>query len=159
MQPSISTSAFARFLLAAKQATYAAQGGDASVVPLLPDSKQLEYREGEFFYRDIYVGLSRFVGQEIVYLNDHAIWSMSYAGGLSANTKGMPASQIYAFLREALQKAPPALPIRGPHLLMSDALHYTCQCTGSIEQFDGVESITLDDECLYQLHFSGGNLA
>lgn len=159
MRPSISASALAHFLLAAKQATYAAQGDDASVVPLLADSKQLEYREGEFFYRDIYVGMARFTGQEIVYVNDRAIWSMSYAGGLSANTKGIPASQIYAFLREALQKAPLALPLRGPHFLVSDALHYTCQCTGSIEQFYGVESITLDGECLYQLHFSGGMLA
>ena len=47
---------FAQFLRSAKAATYAAQGDDASVTPVLPDSRQLEYRDGTFLYRDIYVG-------------------------------------------------------------------------------------------------------
>jgi hypothetical protein len=58
-----------RFLFAAKQATYAAQGDAASVPPALPDTRQLEYADGDFLYRDIYVGMFRFVGQEIVYLS------------------------------------------------------------------------------------------
>lgn len=55
-----------RFLFLAKSATDAAQGDAASVAPLLADSKQLEYRDGPLLYRDIYVGMVRFVGQEIV---------------------------------------------------------------------------------------------
>jgi hypothetical protein len=39
---------FLRFLLTAKRATYAAQGDEASVVPLLAGYRQLEYREGEY---------------------------------------------------------------------------------------------------------------
>lgn len=81
------------FLRAAKAATYAAQGDDASVPPALPDSKQLEFRDGPFLYRDIYLGMFRFVGQEVVYLADRALWSMSYAGGLApgvAQSAGRP---------------------------------------------------------------------
>jgi hypothetical protein len=37
--------AFLAFLLRAKRHTYAGQGDDATVTPLLPGSKQLEYRE------------------------------------------------------------------------------------------------------------------
>ena len=54
------------FLRHAKLATYAAQGDDASVAPLLGGSKQLEYRDGDWLYRDIYFGMLRFVGQEVV---------------------------------------------------------------------------------------------
>ncbi|MGZ3237922.1 MAG: DUF5680 domain-containing protein [Burkholderiaceae bacterium] len=159
MRPSISISELRHFLLAAKQSTYAAQGDDASVIPLLSDSKQLEYHNGELFYRDIYVGMWRFTGQEIVYSGEYAIWSMSYAGGICTNVETSTASQVYTFLRQALNNAPPELPLRGPHLLTNDAMRYTCECTGSIEQFYGVETITSSTQCLYQLHFSGGNLA
>jgi len=72
----------AAFLHAAKFATYATQGDQASVTPLLPGSKQLEFRNGDFFYRDIYAGLFYFVGQEIAYFRDTPVWSMSYAGGM-----------------------------------------------------------------------------
>ena len=96
----------ARFLFAAKQATYAAQGDSASVTPLLSDSKQLEYREGKFFYRDIYVGMFRFVGQEVVYFSNRAVWSMSYSGGLCPGVQLASAGPAYLFLRQALRELP-----------------------------------------------------
>lgn len=159
MQSSISTPELLRFLLAAKQSAYAALREDASIAALLPDSKQLECRDGELLYRDIYVGTLRFVGQEFVYFRNRAIWSMSYAGGMLADVENPTVGQVYAFLRQALYNAPPALPLRGPHLLTQDSMHYTCQSTGSIEQFFGAETITNGTQCLYQLHFSGGLLA
>lgn len=159
MQRSIPDPELRRFLLQAKRATYAAQGDDASVTPLLPDSKQLEYREGDLLYRDMYVGTLQFVGQEIVYCADRAIWSMSYAGGICADVKTHTPGQIYAFLRQALLDAPAEMPLRGPRLLTNDAVHYTCQYTGSLERFYGAETITSGTECLHQLYFSGGRLA
>lgn len=148
-----------RFLLIAKQATYAAQGDEASVTPLLSDSKQLEYRDGEWFYRDIYVGMFRFVGQEIVYFSNRAVWSMSYAGGLGVDVENAAARPVYAFLRQALREAPLDLPLRGPALLEADGMRYTCQCTGSIERFHGTEIIMQSHDRLYELHFSGGFLS
>ena len=53
---------FLDFLLKAKKSTYAVQGDRAMVSPLLPGSKQLEFSEGNFIYRDIYFGFTRFVG-------------------------------------------------------------------------------------------------
>jgi hypothetical protein len=38
--------AFVQFLVDAKQNTYASQGDSASLKPLLPDTRQLEYRKG-----------------------------------------------------------------------------------------------------------------
>jgi hypothetical protein len=51
-------------LLEAKRTTYAGRGDEATVMPLLPGSKQLEYRDGDYLYRDIYFGMAYFVGQE-----------------------------------------------------------------------------------------------
>ncbi|MFZ2956261.1 MAG: DUF5680 domain-containing protein [Candidatus Ozemobacteraceae bacterium] len=146
-----------RFLRAAKLGTYAGQGNNAAL-PALPDSKQLEYRDGEFFYRDVYVGSVRFVGQEIVYLADRAIWSMSYAGGLSKAIPTDSANPIYSFLRQALLNAPQELPLRGPGTFEAGGLLYTCITDGSLEWFHGREAITRDGIVLYELFFTGGSL-
>lgn len=55
------------FLMVAKNATYANENIEVSASPLLLGSKQLEFSDGEFVYRDIYVDMFRFLGQEIVY--------------------------------------------------------------------------------------------
>jgi hypothetical protein len=70
------------FLIHAKRHTCAGQGDDATVAPLLPGSRQSEYRDGMFFSHDIDVGMATFVGQEIVSYQDQPGWSMSYAGGV-----------------------------------------------------------------------------
>lgn len=148
----------ARFLCSAKAATYAAQGDDASVAPALPDSRQLEYRDGEFLYRDIYVGMFHFVGQEVVYLNDRTVWSMSYAGGLAQGVSPDAVQPVYAFLRRALLAPPPAFPVRGPAGFAADNLHYVCDCEGSLAWFQGSEHIAQDGAPLYALRFAGGLL-
>ncbi|MBK6293137.1 MAG: hypothetical protein IPF55_01350 [Rhodoferax sp.] len=145
-----------RFLVTAKQATYAATGGGAAVAPLLPDSKQLEFAEGELLYRDIYVGTNRFVGLETVYLAGRAIWAMSYAGGLSADVPTTDVGTVYAFLRQALRALPSEQPLRGPPLFEQGTMRYTCQCIGSISGFSGIEAVSAGDSSLYQLHFAGG---
>lgn len=147
------------FLVAAKCNTYASLGDNATVTPLLPGAKQLEYREGLWFYRDIYVGLYRFVGQEIVYLSGYAVWSMSYAGGLSGDVPAPLADSVYGFLRQALRQVHRELPVRGPARLEEGELAYTCQSVGTVQAFYGVESIVQNDQSLYELHFSGGVLA
>jgi hypothetical protein len=69
--------AFLHFLLAAKRSTYANQGDEATVTPLWPGSKQLEFREGDFSYRDVYIGMAYFAGQEIVMHREQPVWSMT----------------------------------------------------------------------------------
>ena len=150
---------FVEFLRAAKAATYAAQGDDASVAPALADSKQLEFRSGAFLYRDIYVGMFRFVGQEVVYLSERAVWSMSYAGGLAPGVPRSAARAIYAFLRRALLAPPPELPVRGPSELNAETMRYSCNWQGSLEWFQGSERIVQDGHAVYELRFSGGMLA
>ncbi len=68
------------FLIEAKRHAYA-DGMTARVEPLVPGSIQLEYRMGDWLYRDAYVGEEFFAGQEIVYYRNRPWWSMVYAGG------------------------------------------------------------------------------
>lgn len=150
---------FTRFLVSAKQATYAGQGDFASVAPLLPGSKQLEFVQGEFLYRDVYVGMLRFVGQELVYFSGRPVWSMSYSGGLLPNVPPASAKAVYAFLRVALHALPTEFPIRGPAVFEAENLRYVCQYSGGVEAFQGHEVISELGSPIYELHFSGGRLA
>jgi hypothetical protein len=146
----------AEFLAVAKRATYAAQGDAASVPPLLPGSRQLEYQLGAVLYRDIYFGFAFFVGQETVYESDTPIWAMGYAGGIT--DPHQDASAIYEFLQLALRQVDAASPFRGPGLLRGDTLQYTCQTIGTLENFSGIERITGRQGLMYELRYYGGRI-
>jgi Domain of unknown function (DUF5680) len=146
------------FLLQAKRATYAAQGDDATVAPLVPGSKQLEYRAGDYLYRDIYLRMAYFVGQEVVAHRDRAVWSMSYAGGMTRPSPDSDARAIYGFLRLALQHGHEAEPYRGPATFVRGVLTYTNACPGTLDAFWGVEEIVRDRTPVYECRYSGGTL-
>lgn len=118
----------------------------------------MEYRDGDFFYRDIYAGLFYFVGQEIAYFRDTPVWSMSYAGGMLPAADMNQAREIYVMLRQALQQMPPEQPLRGPPTLTVGPCRYDNLLTGSIERFHGQERIFAGESLLYELHYSGGLL-
>lgn len=148
-----------RFLAEAKRNTYAAQGDEASVPPLLAGSKQLEYAEGDYRYRDIYFGMDFFAGQEVVELEGRPVWTMVYSGGVTMS----PASRartaaVYQFLRSALRQADAHQPYRGPKRWLEGDWEYRNAFEGGLESFHGVESILLDGESVYELHYSGGLL-
>jgi Domain of unknown function (DUF5680) len=150
---------FVDFLLQAKRHTYASQGDEASMTPLVSGTKQLEYRDGLFFYRDIYVGMAYFVGQEIVSYQDHPVWSMGYAGGVVPAVSDRTAiGAIYAFLRLALRQGMRAQPYRGPAVVREGSYVYTNQSEGTLEAFWGHERITDNAQPVYDLHYSGGIL-
>jgi hypothetical protein len=144
------------FLVQAKRATYAALGDGASVNPLLPASRQLEYQLGEVLYRDIYFGFAFFVGQETVYEMDKPIWAMGYAGGVTDANADVNA--VYTFLRFALRQVDTANPYRGPGLIRGDGFQYTSQTTGTLEKFWGIERISGNRAILYELRYHGGRL-
>jgi hypothetical protein len=150
---------FAAFLVKAKSQTYAAQGDDATLTPLLPGSRQLEYRDGPLLYRDIYFGGAYFVGQETVYYNSSALWAMGYAGGVKSGV-GRPIDmrQVYDFLRAALRQVAVERPYRGPRTFRQGEYSYCDESQGPFDDFWGVETIAHRDQQVYQLRYSGGLL-
>jgi hypothetical protein len=147
---------FARFLVAAKRATYASQDDLTQVKPALSGSHQLEFRQGSLFYRDIYYGGDFFIGQETVYLQNTPIWGMCYAGGLNDGIDLTETPGVYDFLGAALRAIPLHAPFRGPETLSHDEFTYINRILGTVNRFSGVETISYRDLPVYQLHYSGG---
>jgi hypothetical protein len=129
------------------------------VAPLLPGSKQLEYRAGDYVYRDVYFGMAYFVGQEVVADRERVFWSMSYAGGVIASAREpSDAREIYAFLRRALRHGSAHEPYRGPVRFSEDPFDYSSATHGELDSFWGLERITRDGEAVYELRYAGGFL-
>ena len=148
------------FLVEAKRKTYAGLDDDATVAaPLLPGSKQLEYRAGDLSYRDIYYGMRFFVGQETVQAGHGAIWSMSYSGGVvPAVVDRNEFLAIYAFLRQALLAVRDDRPFRGPPQLENGSIRYVNTSSGDVAEFHGEEQILHSGVKVYGLRYSGGLL-
>jgi hypothetical protein len=153
-----STTRLSAFLVEAKRRTYAGLDDDATVsTPVLPGSRQLEYREHDLSYRDIYFGMAYFAGQEVVQAGERVIWSMSYAGGVSSGiTERSEILAIYAFLRKSLLAVRADKPFRGPQLFEEGHLRYVNASEGNISEFHGEEQIYWSGRRVYGLRYSGG---
>ena len=147
----------AKFLVEAKRNTYASQGDDASVQPLLNGSKQLEYSSGNYSYRDIYYGSAFFIGQETVEFENRPIWSMVYSGGVTIpNADWDIMGPIYNFLRQALRLVDTNSIYRGPNYNESGTYIFKNEYEGTLDCFHGKEMILIGDEKVYELRYNGG---
>ena len=157
MDLSISHDALVDFLLQAKRRTYAAQGDQASVTPLLVGTRQLEFQADPWLYRDIYFGFAYFIGQETVYYSETPLWGMGYAGGmLDVKASSELIGQVYGFLQAALQQVEPERPYRGPQTYKDGRWTYLNETNGSLDDFWGLETITQNGTSVYQLRYHGG---
>lgn len=148
--------ALVHFLVEAKRHTYASQGDEATVTPLLPGTHQLEYTSGPFLYRDIYTGSATFAGQEIVYFNGKPVWSMSYAGQVHDGLAPEQVKNVVALLHAALMHVTESEPYRGPTQDRLGSLLYANQVEGKLDNFYGSETIGSSSGTLYELRYGGG---
>lgn len=144
-----------KFLLKARTKTYAGTGG--KVKPVFKDSNQLEYREGNWFYRDIYyTGKGIFTGLEAVYFQDKAVWSMPYYG----NFKKMTEEEVDSVLRKALLDNWKTARTWQKTEWQKGDYKYICEpdFEGSIEEMTGVERILKNNDEVYYFFYAGGLL-
>lgn len=142
-----------KFLVKVKINTYASSGeGGEKVIP--DGSKELEFKEGEFRYRDRYFGFNPFVGQEVVFQNGKIVWGMNYYGKVVS--KIIPPKQVYQFLQGALKKIPEDKPFRGPQRFKKDNFQYFNKVKGAVEKFEGEEKIFYKGKIMYRLIYHGG---
>jgi len=147
----VNKKALTTFLLAARTKTYAGSGG--MVTAALAGSKQLEYAEGDWLYRDVYyVGKGLFMGLETIYSAGKPAWSMSYFGDFTQMTE----EEIDRVLRVALieKKDTARLWLRVDHKIEDYA--YICEGTGSIEKMSGVEIVEKVGKPVYRFQYAGG---
>lgn len=144
---------FVKFLIKAKQNTYAGSGVFSQASRTA--SKDLAFREGEWSYLDSYLGDFHFIGEEAVWYAKLPVWGMNYFGHMLVEK--IPAG-FREFLKSALLQVPPEMPFRGPEELIGTDFTYNCSVEGSLESFRGREFITSQGKRIYQLDFHGGEL-
>ncbi len=144
------------FLVRAKTSTYAR--GDQEVAPQRPGFKELEYKEGDWEYRDIYTGFYSAPGQEVVRYKGTPIWSMSYTGGMRPRFHGdlQFAERTFAFLKKALMRVNTLQPFRGPDYFTEGSYTYTSKVDGNVREFRGTERIYFRDEEVFRQDYIGG---
>lgn len=141
------------FITEAKKNAYASGGGLASK-PTRPGAKDIPYQKDKWSYLDSYYGELDFMGEEVVWEQDRAIWGMNYRGDTYEEIAGFP-----QFLLEALMRVPDDAPYRGPKHYANGPFEYFCEWSGSVESFHGNEYVTYEGSRIYSLHFHGGKIS
>jgi len=153
------------FLGRAALATYA--GGAEKVDPSKPDFvsrfpgfKELEYKEGDFYYRDSYAGFFRSAGEEVVFYKGKPVWVQHYYGGMEPKYLDNEnfARQTFAFLKKAMSygEKRAAFQPRGPKELIDGDWKYNSDLKGDIRDFNGSEGIFYKGELVFTHKFFGG---
>ena len=138
------------FLCRAKKACYA--GGGAETAASRLNSHDLAYAEAEFTYYDSYLGGELFAGEEAVWVDQAAVWSMNYQGRvLDGQFSG-------EFLKECLGLVAEDMPFRGPLVHGNGKFLYHCTLNGSFSWFHGTEDIFYEQTKVYECMFHGGSL-
>jgi len=141
------------FLVKAKINTYA---GDGVANKLSDGSKELNYKEGIWKYKDKYFGFDPFAGQEVVFKNGKLVWMMDYYGNTFSDD--ITAKEIYTFLKKAMLKVSQDKPFRGPDIFQEGNFEYICKSEGSVDDFLGFEEIYFNNNKVYKLNYHGGKI-
>ncbi|HSH31845.1 MAG TPA: DUF5680 domain-containing protein [Candidatus Saccharimonadales bacterium] len=141
-------------------ATYA--GGGKRIETEKKGFFDMEYREGDFYYRDSFAGYLSSHGQETVWYKDKPVWMCSYAGGMRGSKTDDPdfAHDTFEFLKKAMrtgEKSKEFQP-RGPKHLTDGEWKYKNDCSGDISNFKGHEEITYQGEFVFEHDYFGGVL-
>lgn len=141
------------FLIEARTNTYA--GGGGKVKPAFPGSTQLEYKEEDWLYRDVYnMGNKIFTGLETVYFKNKPVWSNCYYGDF----KGMTEKEVDEILQAALIKNKDRTRLWYQVEWKKKNFKYVCtpDYQKGIEEVAGLEEIYKGKEKVYFLFYAGG---
>jgi len=144
------------FLVKAKVNTYAGDGKE--IESQRPGFKELEFKEGNWEYRDSYSGFYFAPGQEVVRFKGNPVWTMAYSGGMNEKYHGNLdfAKQTFRFLKEALKRVEKSRPFRGPEYFKQGDYEYIDKSEGDINNFKGTEKILYKGEEVFRQEYIGG---
>lgn len=146
------------FLIEAKRQTYANENVKKQP-PSRKHSHDYEYSNDKMVYHDTYFGGINFMGEEVVYKEDETlIWGMNYYGitlDLELSEDAMDKA-----LRPALMQvgSDDTLPVRGPKEFINGEYKYIFDVKGTLENFEGEETIYKNDKKVYILKCHGGKI-
>ncbi|TPG60777.1 DUF5680 domain-containing protein [Ewingella americana] len=124
------------------------------------DMQLIEYCRGEYIYRNYYIGYRKVNGIILVLKNKKPIWIMTYEGGVSnIDTSDGHVNSINKFVRQNLARSTIIQAIRGPSEFHTDKMSYRNRFFGSINKFNGIETVTGEGKVIiYTLMYSGSNV-
>jgi len=142
-----------KFLVKAKKNTYASFWKVGGKI-LKDGSKEFLFKENDFIYRDRYFGSKRFIGEEIVFKNEQAVWAMNYYGGMLS--EDISSKNTYSFLKKALMQVSIERPFRGSEFFEEGDFLYKDKSVGDVDDFSGTEEIFYKGNKVYELKYHGG---
>jgi len=147
-----------KFLGRASVATYA--GGGPEMDPTEPGFKDLEYKEGNWRYKDSYTGFFQSWGIETVWFKEKPLWTQVYGGGMEKkyHKNEKFARETFSFLKKALSEGEKqkSFQPRGPKKFSNRDWGYSCKVSGNIERFQGREEIKYKKKIVFLHIFVGG---
>ena len=114
------------------------------------------FSKGKLRYVNQSIGNIFRAGQEIVFENNKPIWSSVYSGGIIIDD--VDSREVLNFLGSCLSEPDEEIPVRGRAYFTDGKLTYRNSANGSLEHFMGYESVDIEEEIIYELHYSGGLL-
>ena len=144
------------FLIEAKKQTYANGSVEKKSSSRL-NSNDYEYKKENMIYHDTYFGGTKFIGEEVVYVDSKPYWGMNYYGVTFDENLGEEAMDNA--LRPALMKVgedSSIIPVRGPREFINGEFKYLFDVTGDISNFSGIESVYKNNVKIYELKCNGG---
>lgn len=145
---------FVEFLFKAKQNTYA--GGESGIKESQSDgSTIMRYQSKQLVYVDRFYGGEPYIGEEILFYDNGAVWGMNYTGRLICYDAEIRES-VYGFLQQALKENKSEIPARGPETYTCADYTYKTSILGTIDFFNGYEEIFFEDSVIYKGYYHGG---
>ncbi len=146
------------FLGKAALNTYAGNG--AEVDPEELGFKDLDFKEGDWSYKDSYTGFFQSWGRETVWYRNTPFWTQIYGGGMTEKFLNDVsfAHETFSFLKKALsagEKQEEFQP-RGPMKFADGEWEYSCKWNGNLKRFEGHEQVMFKGEVVFNHDFLGG---
>lgn len=131
-------------------------GGGKEVNPERKDFHELEFKEGNFYYRDSYTGHYRSRGMELVRHKSKPVWAALYGGGMVDGKEDL-ANETFEFLKKAMSRDEEGFEsFRGPHKFEEADWKYSYEQTGDIFEFNGYEEIYFKNKLVFFHRIIGG---
>jgi len=146
------------FLGKASLSTYA--GGGLEVDPEELGFKELEFKEGNWYYKDSYTGFFQSWGREVVWHKNKPFWTQIYGGGMTEDFQNETAfaHETFDFLKKSLSagEKQKGFQPRGPKEFTTGDWKYFCEWKGNISKFEGHEKILFKKKIVFTHDFLGG---
>lgn len=146
------------FMDKAGKATYAGTKEEPDLDPSLKLGSfvELEYKEGDFSYKDTYTGHYRSRGMETVRYKGIPIWASGYGGGMVKGKENLD-DNTFKFLKRALSADEKGFhSFRGPHAFSEGDWKYKYKQDGDEFEFSGYEEIYYKGELVFFHRIIGG---